>query len=140
MSDAEILRGGCLCGAVRYEATGAPLWVVHCHCVECRRACGAAFATWAGYRATRVRFTTSTPKTFASSPDVIRRFCETCGTPLSYESTRFPGELHLMTGTFDAPNLLTPTGHVWTDEALPWALHEDGFKRRPRGPAPKPQS
>ena len=35
------LAGGCMCGAVRYEADGAPFHATLCHCVDCRRAGGA---------------------------------------------------------------------------------------------------
>jgi len=38
------LEGGCLCGAVRYELTQAPVWAHSCHCSRCRKATGAAFA------------------------------------------------------------------------------------------------
>lgn len=132
------LGGGCLCRAVRYRAEGRPLWVVHCHCTDCRRAAGMPFATWVGYRATQVSFEDETQRRrYASSPGVIRTFCLVCGTPLSYESDRFPGELHLMAGTLDEPARITPTHHVWTDEAVPWALHDDGLKRRPGGPTKK---
>ena len=44
------LTGGCLCGAVRYEAGWPPNWSAHCHCRDCQRASGAAFATYAGIR------------------------------------------------------------------------------------------
>ena len=38
--------GGCLCGSVRYRATGKPIAPTHCHCETCRRVSGAAFMTW----------------------------------------------------------------------------------------------
>lgn len=132
------LKGGCMCGSVRYRAIGAPLWVVHCHCADCRRASGAAFATWVGYRAEQVVFERDGQRhRYASSRGVSRSFCANCGTPLSFEGAVFPGELHLMAGTLDTPSMVLPTRHVWTDEAIGWALHPDGLKRRPRGPGSK---
>jgi hypothetical protein len=40
--------GGCLCGGVRFVATGDWRFCAHCHCAWCRRAHGAAFVTWFG--------------------------------------------------------------------------------------------
>ena len=54
--------GGCLCGAVRYEATGRPYNVSHCHCIDCRRASGAPFVTWASFRRSEFRFTKGQPR------------------------------------------------------------------------------
>ena len=39
------LEGGCLCGHIRYRASGPPHSVYHCHCEQCRRYTGAVFAT-----------------------------------------------------------------------------------------------
>ena len=140
-TSAETRSGGCMCRAVRYRAEGNPLWVVHCHCADCRRAAGAAFATWIGYRGGQVTFESETGRQrFASSPGVVRTFCSACGTPLSFEGEKFPGELHLMAGTLDEPSSVTPTHHVWTSEAVPWALHDDGLKRRAGGPGSKYES
>ena len=49
MSAAAEHAGGCSCGAVRYRASGAPLWVAHCHCRDCQKNTGAPLATYAGF-------------------------------------------------------------------------------------------
>ncbi|MBT5496281.1 MAG: GFA family protein [Alphaproteobacteria bacterium] len=112
--------GGCLCGGVRYDAAGDPLWVAHCHCTSCRKASGAPMVTWAGYKPSAVEWTKTDPKDFSSSEGVLRRFCPNCGTPLTYESTRWPDELHILVATLDDPESLTPKGHVYWSEHLAW--------------------
>ncbi len=130
MTDDDILLGGgCLCGAVRFTAAGQPLWVAHCHCASCRKATAAALATYAGYQRERVTFTEGTPASYQSSPGVIRRFCGRCGTPLSYEGARWPGEVHLFLCTFDDPAALSPEAHVFVDEQLAWLHLDDGLPR-----------
>jgi hypothetical protein len=74
---------------------------------------------------------------YASSVGVIRTFCDVCGTPLTFEGDKFPGELHIMAGTLDDPASVKPTRHVWTSEALPWGLPDDGLERRLGGPPKK---
>src|SRR5438094_273119 len=49
------LTGGCLCGAVRYEIEGKLRHITHCHCGMCRKAHGAAFATYASLARRRFR-------------------------------------------------------------------------------------
>ena len=66
-------RGGCQCGQIRFEAEGAPIWVAHCHCADCRRATASALATYAGFHKDRVRFTAGQPADYHSSPGVTRR-------------------------------------------------------------------
>ena len=121
--------GGCLCGAVRYAAEGKPLWVAHCHCRWCRRQSGTPVVTRAGYRPANVARSSGAPDTFNSSEDVKRRFCGACGTPLSYESTRWPDELHILVATLDDPEPLTLTAHVFWSEHLSWLEMDDGLKK-----------
>lgn len=115
---AEPAAGGCLCGAVRFEATGTPLWVAYCHCASCRRHTASPISCYAGFETSKVRFLAAAPTTYGSSPGVTRGFCSGCGTPLTYASKRFPGELHLFTGTFDEPEKLESTRHVFWHERL----------------------
>ena len=121
--------GGCLCGAVRYEAKGKPLWVAHCHCRSCRRQSGAPFVTWAGYRPAACTWLSGAPNAFNSSEGVTRRFCGACGTPLTYESNRWPNELHILVATLDEPESLTPTAHVFWSEHLSWIATGDKLKK-----------
>ena len=57
---------------------------------------------------------------FESSPGVRRGFCGRCGSTLTYEGDRWPGEIHLHVGAFDDPGTLAPTGHAFADERLSW--------------------
>ena len=123
--------GGCLCGAVRYAVDGEPLWVAHCHCQSCRRASGAAVLTFAGYRDHQFRLTQGEPQHYASSPGVTRSFCGRCGTPLTYEAERCPGEVHLTISSLDRPDRFAPTVHVFTAERIPWLELADDLPRHP---------
>ncbi len=128
-------QGGCLCGAVRYRASGDPLWVAHCHCQSCRKSCGAAVLTFAGYATEKVEIVAGTATRFASSPGVARSFCPTCGTPLTYQAERFPGEVHITLGSLDEPGAFTPTAHVWTEDRVASLEYSDGLPHYPRGSA-----
>ncbi len=39
----EKITGGCLCGDVRFAASGQPYRVGICHCLDCRKHHGALF-------------------------------------------------------------------------------------------------
>ena len=117
--------GRCLCGAVRYRALGAPKWIANCHCASCRRATGAPMATFAGFPAERFSYLAGAPVGFHSSPGVTRSFCGQCGTPLTYEGARWPGEVHVLVGTLDRPEDFAPTHDAFVEEQLPW-LHLAG--------------
>lgn len=121
MSDA-VHAGGCLCGAVRFEAHGAAKWTAYCHCHSCRKHTGAPVAAFAGYERTNVRFTKGQLATYASSPSVKRGFCSVCGSTLTYEGDRWPSEIHVHIGAFDAPQDFAPKVHAFAEERIPW-LH-----------------
>jgi hypothetical protein len=115
----SVRTGGCQCGALRFEAQGAPRFVSNCHCRDCRKATGAAFSTWVGYDSDRVRWQ-GERAIFESSPTVRRGYCRACGTPLSYSGKQWASETHLLIGTFDAPESLRPASDAFVKEKLPW--------------------
>ena len=124
------LEGGCLCGAVRYRIDAPPLWTGYCHCTTCRRSTGAPVTMFIGARSKAVRFTAGERTTYASSPGVQRGFCAECGTPLTYEAERFPGETHFFyVSTFDEPQAFAPMFHVYYEERLKWLEIADSLPR-----------
>ena len=122
-------EGGCLCGAVRYRILGKPKWVAHCHCHSCRRASGSVVLTWAGYASETFEIIKGEPRRVESSKDTWRRFCGDCGTPLSYESDRWPGEVHITVGSLDHPEDMPPRSHVFTEEQISWLHIADALPR-----------
>jgi len=128
-SASTTMSGGCSCGAVRYAATGAPKWASHCHCRDCRRVTGAAYATYAGFATDQVTWSGVAPQRYASSPGVTRSYCGKCGTPLAYQGERWPDEVHILAATLDDPAAITPQAHVYVGEQLPWVKLSDGLPR-----------
>ena len=80
-SEAKGYTGGCLCGALRYEAFGEPLGSGHCYCVDCRRASGSGFIPFMGFKAEAVRFTGES-RAFrskaANGGEAVRNRCANC--------------------------------------------------------------
>jgi hypothetical protein len=115
-------RGRCHCGAVRFVATFPSRFCAHCHCESCRRAHGAAFVTWVGFRSEQVSVTQGGElvRTHESSPGTFRRFCGACGTKLFFESSKWPGETHVTLAAFDDPVDRAPTAHAFASEHVAW--------------------
>lgn len=112
------LRGGCLCGALRYRIDREPLGAVICHCVTCRRAAGAQAVAWATVPAAGFAWTAGTPAAHASSPGVLRRHCAACGTSLTWEGEA--GEVDVALASLDDPEAIAPDREAWLSHRLAW--------------------
>lgn len=114
------IRGGCRCGAIRYEATGAPRYYALCHCADCRRSSGAPMTGWAMFPQDVVTIT-GTPVDYNSSSDNHRQFCGTCGTGLFfYSASKFPGLVDIQGATMDDPDALAPGVCIQMADAPKW--------------------
>jgi hypothetical protein len=74
--------GGCLCGQLRYEAEGEPLYAGLCYCVDCQKSSGSGFVPFMGFASSAVRFSGATRKftsKAARGGDAVRNFCPVCG-------------------------------------------------------------
>jgi hypothetical protein len=63
-------------------------------------------------------------------------FAATAVRPLTYEATIYPGEVHIMAGSLDAPARIVPERHVFTRDQMPWLEISDDLPRHdilPRG-------
>ena len=114
---AETNEGGCRCGAVRFVARGAPRLVANCHCRDCRKATGAAFATFVDFGRDQVTFN-QPPKSFSPSAGAERLFCERCGSSIAFLGDASPDEINIHIGAFDQPEIFRPTEECHQESAL----------------------
>ena len=126
------VEGGCLCGAVRYRASGPPSGITICHCATCRRASGAPLVAWSEFPAGGLNFTRGVAVRYASSPGVERTFCGRCGTQLTYLRQDAPDSIDLTLASLDDPEVVPPEDHTWTTSRLCWIKLSDGLPTYPR--------
>lgn len=117
-----MLRGSCLCGSVRYEVRGAVGRVSHCHCSMCRKAHGAAFATYGRVERNDFVLTSGAADvaSYSSSAGVTRTFCKQCGSNLQFISEKRPTTLSLALGTLDEDPKVQGSLHIFVDSKAPW--------------------
>jgi hypothetical protein len=126
----EILEGGCACGAVRYRLEAAPMFVHCCHCRDCQRQTGAAFAVNALIEIDRVALVSGEPVPYGMPTDSGRPHriyrCPACQTAVWSEYGGLAKLRFVRVGTLDDPAALPPTVHIYTRSKLPWVALPEG--------------
>lgn len=122
----ETHQGGCLCGAVRFRASGSLRGVVYCHCSQCRRQTGHFYAATNVEEADleidgRERITWFRASDFAS-----RGFCATCGSALFWKRDGAP-YISIMAGSFDTPSGLRAEAHIFVADKGDYYEIADGL-------------
>jgi len=134
-----VITGSCLCGDVRLRISGRLGPAGFCHCAQCRKANGSAFATNAPVRAQYLEIDGREGiREYESSPGKFRAFCSRCGSPLYSRRETEPGILRLRLGTLDGDPGRRPQAHVWVGSKAPWYEIADSLPRFEAGPPPTP--
>ena len=120
--------GGCLCGAVRYEARVSASENWYCHCRMCQKSSGSVVSTSAIVPKTRLHMTRGAPKFYQSSEFVERGFCADCGSPMFFRPTN-EDWISILSGTLDDPELAPPEGHYGVESWISWLKIEDDLKK-----------
>lgn len=114
--------GGCLCGAIRYECSAEPVAMGNCHCRDCQRVTGSAFATTLLVPCSAVTITGDVKyyEATGDSGGIVRRgFCPTCGSRL-FGKPAIPDLMSIMAGSLDDPSWFRPGIDCYTASAQPW--------------------
>ncbi len=123
------LEGGCSCRAVRYRLNSAPMFVHCCHCRDCQRQTGAAFAVNALIETDRIALLSGDPQpvempTDSGRPHRLYR-CPTCRIGVWSEYGGVAKLRFVRVGTLDEPGALPPDVHIYVRSKLPWVTLPD---------------
>ena len=102
--------------------------VRYCHCVNCRKFSGTAYAAWGLVQTIHLKIAPSESiVTKFNSGGGLRAFCAACGCPLWYEPAGLPQYRGIPLGVIDKGVVTKPEMHVWMKSRVPWAQVSDGL-------------
>ena len=123
------ITGGCLCGGIRYEIEGDPFRIANCHCDDCRKATGSAYATNLFYQEDQITLLHGSPKRFDHIADsgnsMFKEFCDNCGAQVFGGGSMRPGVKSVKVGSIDYANFVKPQVNLYLSHALDCTLIDE---------------
>jgi hypothetical protein len=119
----KVREASCRCGGLRVRCTGEPVRVSVCHCLDCQRRSGSAFAVQARFPANRVTVTGQSrgwTHVADSGREACFHFCPECGSQVYYTGGGFPDLIAVPVGAFADPTFPAPAFSVWEVRRHPW--------------------
>jgi hypothetical protein len=117
-------KASCRCGQLKATVTGEPVRVSVCHCLNCKKRSGSAFAAQARWPAEQVVIegrSNSFEKVADSGNRATFHFCPECGSDVHYDiNGKFDGQIAIPLGAFDDPYFLSPKFSVWEKRKHDW--------------------
>lgn len=129
---ADTHEGGCSCGAVRYRLTSGPMFVHCCHCMDCQKQSGGAFAINALIETDRIELLGEAPApvampTDSGRPHDIHR-CPKCEVAVWSDYGRRSNLRFVRVSTLDEPHAIQPDVHIFTRSKVPWVVLPEGVR------------
>ena len=125
-------KGACSCGAVQYRLLSKPMFVHCCHCFDCQRQTGGAFAINALIETGQIELLAGTPApvsmpTDSDRPHDIHR-CPACQVAVWSDYGRRPSLRFVRVATLDDPHVIAPDVHIFTRSKVPWVRLPDDVR------------
>ena len=127
----EKITGGCLCGALRYEAYGAPDAAGYCFCADCRKVSGSAFIGFMGFAPEQIKVMGETRRHHSPAFNgnaAVRNFCAVCGS-LVFGGGHDLGGVNVYAGSLDDPSQFQLRIAIFTRDRPHWASVPTGIKQ-----------
>lgn len=126
----ETIRGGCLCGVVKFEALPPLGLMIHCHCSRCRKASGSSHGTTITLPPGQLRWLCGeeaiTKYEHPTAPGFGKWFCKHCGCPLPRPIQG--GRLAVIpAGSVDSELPVRPSDHIFWGSRPAWGCPSDGL-------------
>lgn len=119
-------KGGCLCGAIRYEVSSDPVNMWNCHCDDCRKSSGASYATNVFVKLADLTMTRGETAKFQHRSDsgntMTKEYCADCGAQIFNANSGRPAIKVVRAGTVDDGSFVKPRANVYASRALPGVL------------------
>lgn len=115
-------QGGCLCGTVRFTINGGIRNIVYCHCSQCRKAQGSAFATNGIVAADKFQIEAGAEAltAYEASPGQFKYFCRHCGSPIMSKTETRPDQVRVRLGTIESDIAERPQAHIFVTSKADW--------------------
>lgn len=130
---ATTYKGGCACGAVRYETTNAPVFQNHCQCLDCQKRSGTghgSYLTFPQRAEVTVSGEVSTWRSMADSGhDKEQAFCPVCGSPVYLTLGAMPDLIAVHAASLDDPGQFKPEAVTYAFRGLPWDTLDPSLPR-----------
>jgi len=125
-------EGGCLCGALRYQADASPLRGVLCHCSMCRKHSGAPVMAFVHFPRQSFHWLKGEPRRYRSSQFAQRGFCPRCGSTITMHEEVLKDRVQVAVGSLDDPDRVKIDDQIWTDDQIGWFKVDDDLPRFPQ--------
>lgn len=132
------MTGKCLCGKLTYSADAEPALICVCHCKDCQRLAGTAFATLVIIPRETFRMAGES-KTYTqaggSGQPMKRHFCPDCASSIAIDAAVLPDMVLLTAGTLDDTSFVKPTRNIFCSSAQSWVPITPDTQNFPQGPS-----